>query len=961
VPKKPDNNRHAASPQKAGKRSVKSSTKKKQSAKAANDKIKSSQKKSEKEVKAEKVLKEEDKVEKAPKEEEKTEKELKEASEQETPETETASPPPEEPTNKQTSLDLFAQNPADHRSISDEMENSYLEYAMSVIVSRALPDVRDGLKPVHRRILYAMNEMGLRSSGGFRKSAAIVGEVLAKYHPHGDTAVYDSMVRMAQDFAMRYELVRGQGNFGSIDGDSPAAMRYTEAKMEKISDEMLADIHKETVDWRPNYDGRHTEPKVLPAKLPQLLLNGTTGIAVGMATSIPPHNLGEIIDGVIHLSENPSSTIEELMEFIKGPDFPTGGLIYDIEAIKTAYTTGRGGMVTRAKTEIIEKKGERFAILISEIPYQVNKANLVSKIADLVRNKKIQGITDIRDESNKDGLRVVIDLKKDSYPKKILNQLFKYTQLQNSFNMNMIALVDEIQPHLLDIKQVLEHFITHRKVVITRRTQYDLKVAKARTHILEGLKIALDNIDAVIKTIKKSSTKEIALVELMKKFKLSEEQGKAILEMRLQTLAGLERQKILDELAEKLALIAELEEILKSPTKILRIMQDELAEIKEKYADKRRTKIIPNAINQISNKDTIPNEEMIIMLSRENYIKRISPSAFRTQRRGGKGVIGGTTKEDDEIKLIKYAHNHDELLYFTNKGRVFKLPTYEIPPCSRKAKGQAIVNLLQLQENEHVTAILNTHEQFTGEYLIMATKKGTIKKTKVEDFKNVRKSGLIAIRLRDNDSLEWVREGSKGNEVMIITKKGKCIRFNEEQARPLGRASIGVRGIKLKEGDEVVEMDVIKDLELSELLVVMSNGLGKMTKTQSYRLQKRGGTGVKTAQITAKTGDVIGAKILNKNIDADLIIMSKSGQVIRMQSKNIPSQGRATQGVYLMRMKLNDKVASISLFLISEIEQQAQSEQSEQGVPSSPKNKSQSKAATRKSTQPQDKKESVKA
>ncbi len=811
-------------------------------------------------------------------------------------------------------LDLFQSSNTDRRNISDEMENSYLEYAMSVIVSRALPDIRDGLKPVHRRILFAMNEMGLRSSGSFRKSAAVVGEVLAKYHPHGDAAVYDSMVRMAQEFAMRYTLVRGQGNFGSIDGDSPAAMRYTEAKMEKITDEMLLDIDKETVDFRDNYDGRFKEPKVLPTKLPQLLLNGSTGIAVGMATSIPPHNLGELIDGIMHLSNNPGATIEELMEFIKGPDFPTGGLLYNIEDIKTAYKTGRGGMVMRAKTEIIEKKNGKFAIIITEIPYQVNKANLVSKIAELVRDKKINGITDIRDESNRDGIRVVIELKKDGYPKKILNQLFKLTPLQTSFNMNMIALVDEIQPHLLDIKQVLEHFILHRKEVITRRTAYELKIARARAHILEGLKIALDNIDEVIATIRKSDTKETALIALMKDFKLTEEQGKAILEMRLQTLAGLERQKIEEELAEKLALISKLEGILKDSKKILKIMQDELAKIKESYADKRKTEIIPTAIDAISQKDTIPNEEMIVMLSKENYIKRISITAFKTQKRGGKGIIGGTTKDDDEIKLIKHAHNHDELLYFTNKGRVFRLPTYEIVNSSRIAKGQAIVNLLQLQENEYVTSILNSHEKFTGECLIMATKKGVIKKTNVEDFKNVRKSGLIAIKLRDNDSLEWVREVSKGEEVMMITKKGKCIRFKEEDARPLGRASIGVRGIKLKEGDVVMEMDTVKDVESNELLVIMENGLGKMTKIGNYRLQSRGGTGVKTANITTKTGNIMGAKIMEKGLDADLIIMSKLGQVIRLNSNNIPSQGRATQGVYLMRMKPSDKVASISLF-----------------------------------------------
>lgn len=841
------------------------------------------------------------------------------------PQIESSNKPPAEPPQEST----IAMGHIEHRGISDEMENSYLEYAMSVIVSRALPDVRDGLKPVHRRILHAMNEIGLKSSGSFRKSAAVVGEVLAKYHPHGDTAVYDSMVRMAQEFAMRYTLVRGQGNFGSIDGDSPAAMRYTEAKMEKITDEMLEDIDKETVTWRDNYDGRYKEPAVLPTKLPQLLLNGSTGIAVGMATSIPPHNLGEVIDGVLHLSNNPNATIDDLMQFIKGPDFPTGGLIYSIEDIKQTYVTGRGGMVVRAKTEIIEKKGGRFDILVTEIPYQVNKSVLITKIAELVQDKKIVGISDIRDESNKDGIRVVIELKKDSYPKKILNQLFKYTQLQSAFNMNMIALVDEIQPHLLDLKQVLEHFITHRKEVITRRTTFELKVAKAREHILEGLKTAIDDIDEVIKLIKKSSTKEEALDGLMKKFKLTELQGKAILEMKLQTLAGLERKKIEDELKEKLELIEHLEGILASTAKVLKIMQDELKDIKEKYNDERRTQIIPQAVNSISQKDTIPNEPVIVLLSRENYIKCVPVNTFKAQKRGGKGIIGGTTKEEDEIKLIMNAHNHDELLYFTNKGRVFRLPVYEIPKASRQAKGQAIVNLLQLQENEYVTSISNTGSNFTGQYLFMATKQGTIKKTPVEDFKNVRKSGLIAIKLRPNDSLEWVRETSKGNEVIIVTKNGKCIRFNEEDARPLGRASIGVRGIRVKAGDEVVEMDTIKDPENTELLVMMENGLGKMTQIQDYRFQARGGSGVKTANITTKTGRIIGAKTIGKDTNGDLIIISKSGQTIRLHTKHIPSQGRATQGVYLMRMKLNDKVASISLIENVAGEEEQSSEQQE--------------------------------
>lgn len=830
--------------------------------------------------------------------------------------------------NSQETISEFLGNIAD-RSITHEMETSYLEYAMSVIVSRALPDVRDGLKPVHRRILYAMNEIGLRSSGSFRKSAAVVGEVLAKYHPHGDSAVYDSMVRMAQDFAMRYTLVRGQGNFGSIDGDSAAAMRYTEAKMEKITDEMLGDIDKETVNWMPNYDGRFMEPIVLPTKIPQLLLNGSQGIAVGMATSIPPHNLGELIDGIIFLADKPEAELEELMQYIKGPDFPTGGILYNIADIKTAYATGRGGMVLRARAEIVEKKGGKFAIIVTEIPYQVNKSTLVMKIADLVRDKKIVGISDIRDESNRHGIRVVIELKKDAYPKKILNQLFKYTQMQTSFNMNMIALVDDIQPHLLDLKKVLEYFILHRKEVITRRTQFELKVALARAHILEGLKIALDNIDAVIETIRKSPTKEEAQENLMKKFKLSEEQSKAILEMRLQTLAGLERQKIEDEYKEKLALIEELKGILADTKKVLKIMKDELAEIKLKYGDERKTEIVPSAVGEISQKDTIPNEPMIVVLSKANYIKRIPPSSFKAQHRGGKGIIGGTTKEEDEIKLIIQSNNHDELLYFTNKGRVFKLPVYEIPQGSRISKGQAIVNLLQLQDGENITAILNAGEKYSGEYLFMTTTKGTVKKTPIEDFKNVRKNGLIAIKLRADDSLEWVRQISTGNEVMIVTKEGKCIRFVESDVRPMGRPSIGVRGIRVKGGDHVVQMDVVPNPETTELLVVMENGLGKMTKVTNYRFQGRGGSGVKTANVTEKTGKVIGAKTIEKGMDADLIIMSKSGQTIRMHAGSIPSQGRATQGVYLMRLRPNDKVASLSLVEVSE-ENNVQTPESQQ-------------------------------
>jgi DNA gyrase subunit A len=829
--------------------------------------------------------------------------------------------------NETEEVITFARN-LNKRNITKEMEESYLDYAMSVIVSRALPDVRDGLKPVHRRILYAMHELGLRSTANFRKSAGVVGEVMGKFHPHGDAAIYDSMVRLAQPFSLRYPLVRGQGNFGSIDGDSAAAMRYTEAKLEKISDEILADIDKETVGWHDNYDGRYQEPDVLPSKIPQLLLNGTTGIAVGMATSIPPHNLGELIDGVINLIDNPELTIEDLMEFVKAPDFPTAGKIYDLEAVKQAYTTGRGGMTMRARAEIEERKSGKYAIIITEIPYQVNKANLVEKIADLVRDKKIVGIADIRDESNKDGIRVVIELKRESFPKKILNQLYKFTPMQLNFNMNMIALVDGIQPRVLNLKQVLELFIEHRKEVITKRTQYELRVAQERAHILEGLKIALDNIDAVIDTIRKSADKEKAHAALMKQFKLSEKQSTAILEMRLQTLAGLERQKIEDEYKEKMALIAELESILKNPQRILDIIKEELAEIKEKFGDKRRTEIIPHGLGKFSLKDTIPNEPMIVMLSKEGYIKRVPPSTFKAQHRGGKGIVGITTKEEDEINTLMHAKTHDNALFFTNKGRVFQLPVWEIPKTSRQAKGSPVVNLIQLGENEIVTAMLAAKEKFKGEYLIMATKKGTIKKTAVEEYKNVRKSGLIAIKLRDGDSLEWVREVSKENEVILVTRTGKAIRFNEKDARDMGRASMGVRGIKLKDKDFVVEMDVVKS-PAARLFVLMENGLGKTSLVSNYRLQNRGGTGVKVANITTKTGQVAGAKVLEQTFEGDAILISKKGVTIRMNLKDIPTLGRATQGVTLMRLKAGDKVSTLSIIRVDEIQREVEESEKE--------------------------------
>jgi DNA gyrase subunit A len=796
------------------------------------------------------------------------------------------------------------------REISEEMEESYLDYAMSVIVSRALPDVRDGLKPVHRRILYAMHRLGLRSGARFRKSATVVGEVLGKYHPHGDSAVYDAMVRMAQDFSMRMPLVRGQGNFGSIDGDNAAAMRYTEAKMEKITDELVADIEKETVDFRDNYDGSHQEPVVFPSKTPNLLLNGTTGIAVGMATNIPPHNLGELIDGLLHLSKYPECNIDDLMEYIKGPDFPTAGVVYDKSAIRQAYATGRGSIVMRAKTDIREEKGKS-KIFITEIPYMVNKANLVAKMADLVRNKAIIGISDIRDESNREGIRIVIELKRDVFPKKILNQLFKLTQLQDSFGCNFIALVDGLQPRLMDLKTILEEFLQHRKTVVRRRTEYELKIAKARAHILEGLKEALDHIDEIIALIRSSETKEIAKFNLRERFQFSDLQADAILAMRLQTLAGLERKKIEDELAEKLVFITECEEILGDTEKIRRIVETELKKIHQDFSDERRTEIIPHAIGKMVATDTIPNEEMMVTLTQSNYIKRFSPVSFRSQGRGGKGIKGATAKEGDEMKIVLHTKNHNNLLYFTNKGRVFQLAVYEIPEAGRTAKGQAIVNFLHLQPDESVTAILDITKH-AGESLFFCTQNGIVKKTERGAFSNVRRSGLIAINMKEGDVLKWVKISSPCDQIVIVTKHGMSIRFSEDDVRSMGRSAAGVRGIRLRPSDEVVEMDIIKDAEHSSLLVVMENGLGKMSDIIEFRQQSRGGVGVKCANLTKKTGMVSGAKVIEEGFSGDFVFTSLSGQTIRMSVNEIPSRGRATQGVILMRLGKGDCVLGVS-------------------------------------------------
>lgn len=815
-----------------------------------------------------------------------------------------------------TEILLVPAHPVQQQPIVDEIKTSYLDYAMSVIVSRALPDVRDGLKPVHRRILWAMWHVGLKPSAKFRKSAMVVGEVLGKYHPHGDTAVYDSMVRMAQEFSLRYPLVWGQGNFGSMDGDSAAAMRYTEAKLARISEELLLDIEKETVDWRPNYDGVHLEPKVLPARLPNLLLNGTMGIAVGMATNIPPHNLNELSDAIVHLIDHPEADIEDLMEFVKGPDFPTGGIIYNKKDIAQAYATGRGGVVLRAKTEIVEEKSGVFKIIVNEIPYQVNKATLVEKIAELVHEKKLEGIKDLRDESNKDGVRIVVELKKDAYPKKVLNQLFNLTQLQDTFHFNMLALVDGIQPRVLTLKNVLEEYIKHRKEVVRRATEFDLKKARERAHVLQGLKIALDHLDAVIKTIRASADKDEARVELIKKFKLTEIQAIAILEMRLQQLANIERKKIEDELKEKLALIKELESILASTKRILGIVRADVLKLKEVYGDERRTQVIAHGVKEFSMEDLVPNEETVVVITHDGYIKRLPPDTFKSQARGGKGVIGVATKEEDVVEHLFITNTHADILFFTTSGRVFQLKAYDIPQGSRTSKGQAVVNFLQLAPQEKVSVVLSAPDLATAKFLIMVTVNGLIKKVDVADFAQVRRSGLIAIKLKNGDSLQWVKPSTGKDDVVLITRQGQSVRFKEKQVRAMGRTASGVRGIRLKNNDKVVGMDAIEegnDKNL-QLFIISMEGLGKRSPLNQYRLQGRGGSGVKCAKVTSKTGELVAAYVVNEKDDRDLLMMSMKGQVIRLPFGSVNTIGRVSQGVRLMRFKEpNDKVASVTL------------------------------------------------
>jgi len=798
----------------------------------------------------------------------------------------------------------------------DEMKTSYIDYAMSVIVSRALPDVRDGMKPVHRRILYAMYGMGLSPGGSFRKSAAVTGEVLGKYHPHGDMAVYDTIARMAQDFSLRYPLVIGQGNWGSIDGDPPAAARYTECKLSKIGEEMLRNIEKDTVDFMDNYDGTRQEPTVLPAPAPQLLLNGAVGIAVGMATNIPTHNLAEVCDAAIYLLKNPKSTTEDLFQFVQGPDFPTGGAIYGKKDIISAYSQGKGGVISRGKAEIIENKKNSDQIIITEIPYQVQKAKLVQQIAKLVQDKKIDGIKDVRDESDKEGLRIALDLQRGAYPKKILNRLYKFTDLQKSFYLNMIALVDGIQPRLLSLVDLLNYFLEHRKKVIYRRTKHDLEKSKAREHILEGLHKCLNKIDDVIKTIKSSENRDDAQKKLMKKFKLSEIQANAILDTKLSALAKLERKNIEDELKKIRARIKELTAILKSPKRIKGVVEKELKEVKEKYGDERRTKVYAQRLGEIAEEDLIPQEETIITLTKGGYIKRVSPSIYKIQKRGGKGILGMKTMQDDIIEHFLLAQTHDSALFFTDSGKVFRTLVYEIPKGTRVSRGRGLLNFLELSSGERVLSLqpLGKEDADYGfKNLVMLTENGIIKKTPLEAFKNIRRSGLIALKLRKDDLLKKTVKTTGEDDLIIVTRKGKSIRIKEKDIRTMGRTASGLIGIKMGKGDKVVSMDVIrkqdpKEKAVQHLLVITEKGYGKRTETKEYRTQGRGGTGIKTANVTSKTGDIVAARVLRE--EEDLIVISENGHVIRIKISSIPRLSRATQGVRIMRLAEGDKVVS---------------------------------------------------
>lgn len=800
----------------------------------------------------------------------------------------------------------------EHQALENVMENNFLRYSMSVIVDRALPDVRDGMKPVHRRILFTMNRDGLRAGSKHRKSATVVGAVMGDFHPHGDSAIYNSMVRLAQPWALRYPLVDGQGNFGSMDGDEAAAMRYTEARMTRPADEMLADIDKDTIDFRDNYDGRLQEPVVLPAKLPNLLLNGQIGIAVGMATNIPPHNLGELVDASIELIDNEDATIDDLLKHVKGPDFPTGATVYGGAPLRQAYQTGRGSVMIRAVADIEETKKGRHQIVVTEVPYGVNKATLIEKIADLVKDKKINGISDLRDESARGSVRVVIELKKDAYPKKLLNQLYKLTALQTSFSFNMLSLVDGLQPRVLGLQEMLQEFIKHRQQVVRRRTEFELRKAKERAHILEGYKIALDHIDEVIKTIRASKTQEEAEKNLIAKFKLSEIQAKAILAMQLRRLTGLEREAVENELNELRKLITKLEGILADEKEILKIIKTELLEMKEKYGDERRSKMINHELGKFSDEELIPEEESVILLTNENYIKRTLVGDYRKQNRGGKGKRGMTTKEEDIISQVVPANTHEYLLFFTTKGRVFRLKAYEVPAAGLSAKGVAAVNLLQLQPEEKITSIIKLGKESNDDgYLFMATVKGTIKKTPLKDYANIRTNGLIAIKLDEGDELRWIQRTSGEHDIIISTSAGQAVRFSEKDARPMGRSARGVRGVRLRPSDSVVGMDIVTHDD-QVLLVISEKGFGKRTKAANFPSHKRGGVGIKAAIVTAKTGPIISVQTIEPNMN-EAILVSRNGQTIRLGLDDIKLLGRTTQGVTIMRLSDGDAVSSIGL------------------------------------------------
>ncbi|RJS60982.1 DNA gyrase subunit A [Bacillus sp. PK3_68] len=792
-------------------------------------------------------------------------------------------------------------------NISQEMRSSFLDYAMSVIVARALPDVRDGLKPVHRRILYAMNDLGMTADKAYKKSARIVGEVIGKYHPHGDSAVYETMVRMAQDFNYRYMLVDGHGNFGSIDGDSAAAMRYTEARMSKISMELLRDITKDTIDYKDNYDGSEREPEVLPSRFPNLLVNGTSGIAVGMATNIPPHQLGEIIDGLIAFSKNEDMSVLEIMEHIPGPDFPTGGMIMGRSGIRRAYETGKGSLVIRAKVDIEQRANGKETIIVNELPYQVNKARLIEKIAELVRDKRIDGITDLRDESDRNGMRIVMEIRRDANANVILNNLYKHTAMQTSFGINLLALVDG-QPRVLSIKECLHHYLEHQRIIIRRRTEFELRKAEARAHILEGLRIALDHIDEIISLIRSSQTTEIAKNGLMEQFSLSEKQAQAILDMRLQRLTGLEREKIEEEYQNLIQLIGELKAILADDEKILGIIRDELLEIKEKFNDTRRTEIMDAGVEDIMDEDLIPREQIVLTLTHNGYIKRLPASTYRSQRRGGRGIQGMGTNEDDFVEHLLTTSTHDTILFFTNKGKVYRLKGYQIPEFSRTAKGIPIINLLEVEKDEWVNAMIRVEQFDADAFLFFATKSGIVKRTQLTEFANIRTNGLRALNLREDDELISVRLTDGHQHIVIGTRDGMMIRFEEENVRQMGRVSTGVRGIRLSPDDCVVGMELLHENDY--VLIVTENGYGKRTPEKDYRIQTRGGKGLKTCNITSKNGPLVAIKTVSGK--EDLMLITVGGVLIRMDIEDISITGRNTQGVKLIRLQDEETVATVT-------------------------------------------------